>query len=115
VLGPGTIGLLVAMFARAAGAEVHLTGRPGQSTEFVRGLGFASCWTEDTLPDLPFDALIDASDAEHLRALALAARSILGRSWPPPSGLEQVGSVLAGQRPPGAGRGPKIHVDPRIV
>jgi threonine dehydrogenase-like Zn-dependent dehydrogenase len=27
VLGPGTIGLLVAMFARAAGAEVHLLGR----------------------------------------------------------------------------------------
>ena len=28
-------------------------------------------------------------------------------------GLEQVGSVLAGWRPSGAGAGPKIHVDPR--
>ncbi|MET9087993.1 alcohol dehydrogenase catalytic domain-containing protein [Streptomyces sp. NPDC004237] len=28
-------------------------------------------------------------------------------------GLDQVGAVLAGQRPPGAGPGPKIHVDPR--
>lgn len=28
-------------------------------------------------------------------------------------GLEQVGDVLAGRRPPGAGAGPKIHVDPR--
>ena len=28
-------------------------------------------------------------------------------------GLEQVGSVLSGWRPPGAGAGPKIHVDPR--
>ena len=29
-------------------------------------------------------------------------------------GLEQVGAVLAGQWPDGAGPGPKIHVDPRI-
>jgi hypothetical protein len=29
-------------------------------------------------------------------------------------GLNQVGSVLAGQRPLGAGPGPKIHVDPRL-
>ncbi|GAB2886422.1 hypothetical protein GCM10022245_22260 [Streptomyces mayteni] len=29
-------------------------------------------------------------------------------------GLSQVGAVLAGQRPPGAGPGPEIHVDPRL-
>ncbi len=29
-------------------------------------------------------------------------------------GLGQVGDVLAGHRPPGAGPGPKIHVDPRL-
>jgi hypothetical protein len=28
-------------------------------------------------------------------------------------GLEQVGDVLAGWRPDGAGLGPKIHIDPR--
>ena len=28
-------------------------------------------------------------------------------------GLDEVGDVLAGWRPPGAGPGPKIHVDPR--
>lgn len=28
-------------------------------------------------------------------------------------GLDQVGDVLAGRRPPGAGAGPKFHVDPR--
>ncbi len=28
-------------------------------------------------------------------------------------GLDGVGPVLAGERPAGAGRGPKIHVDPR--
>src|SRR5689334_9885763 len=29
-------------------------------------------------------------------------------------GLDQVGEVLAGGRPPGAGAGPKVHVDPRL-
>jgi hypothetical protein len=28
-------------------------------------------------------------------------------------GLDEVGDVLAGGRPGGAGAGPKIHVDPR--
>ena len=28
-------------------------------------------------------------------------------------GLDEVAAVLAGQRPAGAGPGPKIHVDPR--
>ena len=29
-------------------------------------------------------------------------------------GLHQVGAVLGGERPQGAGPGPKIHVDPRL-
>ncbi len=29
--------------------------------------------------------------------------------------LEQTGDVLAGWRPPGAGAGPKIHIDPRTT
>src|SRR3954464_3465940 len=40
VLGPGTIGLLVAMFLRAAGAEVHLMGRTENSLAYTRSLGF---------------------------------------------------------------------------
>ena len=71
VLGPGTIGLLVAMFARAAGAEVHLMGRSERSLEFARSLGFDGVWTEDALPELPWDAVIDASNASHLPAKAL--------------------------------------------
>jgi threonine dehydrogenase-like Zn-dependent dehydrogenase len=71
VLGPGTIGLLVAMFARAAGAEVHLMGRGEESLGYARTLGFEHAWTEDSLPDLAFDAVIDASNAGHLPALAL--------------------------------------------
>ena len=165
VLGPGTIGLLVAMFARAAGAEVHLMGRADSSPEFARSLGFAHTWTEETLPELPFDAVIDASNSPQLPARALdlvepagrvvyvglagspsrvdtrtlalkdvTAVGILSASPgldatieayasgavdPRPLvaatvGLDQVGAVLAGRRPRGAGAGPKIHVDPRL-
>jgi threonine dehydrogenase-like Zn-dependent dehydrogenase len=71
VLGPGTIGLLAGMFARAAGAEVHLMGRSEESLAYARSLGFEQTWTEDNLPDQPFDAVIDASNAAHLPALAL--------------------------------------------
>ena len=165
VLGPGTIGLLTAMFARTKGAEVHLIGRSEESLGFARTLGFGDVWTEDNLPDLPFDAVIDASNAVHLPALALdvvepagrvvyiglAGRPSLidtrrlalkdvtavgilsaspglddtitayarGAVNPRPLiaatvGLHQVSAVLDGQRPPGAGPGPKIHVDPRL-
>ncbi len=164
ILGPGTIGLLAAMFLRAAGTEVHLMGRTDSSLAFARDLGFEHVWTEDSLPDLPFDAVVDASNAAHLPDLALklvepagrvvyvglagepsridtrtlalkdvTAVGILSASPgldatirayadgsvdPRPLvaatvGLDQVGSVLAGERPIGAGPGPKVHVDPR--
>jgi threonine dehydrogenase-like Zn-dependent dehydrogenase len=79
VLGPGTIGLLAAMFARTAGAEVHLMGRSEDSLAFARSLGFEHVWTEESLPDLPFDAVIDASNAAHLPALALDLVEPAGR------------------------------------
>lgn len=71
VLGPGTIGLLTAMFIRAAGAEVHLMGITGSSLDFARSLGFTHTWTEETLPGLPFDAVIDATYDPRSPALAL--------------------------------------------
>jgi threonine dehydrogenase-like Zn-dependent dehydrogenase len=161
VLGPGTIGLLTAMFARAAGAEVHLLGRSERSLQFARTLGFDGVWTEDTLPELSWDAVIDASNAPHLPARALdlvepgkrvvyvglagsaslidtrtmalkdvTAVGILSASPgltttiaayasgdvdPRPLvaatiDLERLAPVLAGERPHGAGPGPKIHV-----
>lgn len=70
VFGPGTIGLLVAMFARAAGAEVHLMGRTESSLAFARDLGFPHVWPEDAVPGLPFDAVVDAATASHLPAYA---------------------------------------------
>ena len=71
VIGPGTIGLLTAMFLRAAGAEVHLLGVTGPSLAFARGLGFAEAWTRESLPDLPFDAVVDASTHVASPAFAL--------------------------------------------
>jgi threonine dehydrogenase-like Zn-dependent dehydrogenase len=71
ILGPGAIGLLCALFARAAGAEVHLLGRPGRSLEFARSFGFDGVWTEADLPDLAWHAVIDSSNAPHLPAKAL--------------------------------------------
>lgn len=165
VLGPGTIGLLTAMFLRARGAEVHLMGLPGGSLEFARALGLGGCWTRDQLPDLPFDSVVDATNAPdspgqaldlvepggRVVCIGLAGRpsridtrtvvlkdvtavGVLSASPglaatieayasgavdPRPLvaatvGLDRVGAVLAGQRPVGAGPGPKTHVDPRI-
>ncbi|TPQ23165.1 zinc-dependent alcohol dehydrogenase [Streptomyces sporangiiformans] len=163
VLGPGTIGLLVAMFARRAGAEVHLMGLTPQSLDFARTLGFDALWQEKELPGLPWDAVIDASNAPELpakavewvepgrrvvyiglagtsspldtRSLALKDMTAVGILSASPGlgatidayasgevdprplvaatvGLDDVGAVLAGTRPAGAGPGPKIHVVP---
>jgi threonine dehydrogenase-like Zn-dependent dehydrogenase len=71
ILGPGTIGLLAAMFARASGAEVHLLGVEERSLGFARSLGFDGVWTEAELPDLAWDAVIEASTAAHLPAKAV--------------------------------------------
>jgi threonine dehydrogenase-like Zn-dependent dehydrogenase len=71
VLGPGTIGLLCATFALAAGAEVHLMGLTSGSLEFARTLGVHGAWPAGALPVLPWDAVIDASNDPALPALAL--------------------------------------------
>jgi threonine dehydrogenase-like Zn-dependent dehydrogenase len=164
VLGPGTIGLLAAMFALAQGAEVHVLGETPQSLRLATVLGASGAWRAGQLPPLPLDAVIDCSTSAELPALAidlvepgkrvvclgLAGRpsladtrvlvlkdvtvtGILGGSAglagaiemfsdgsvdPRPLvaatvGLDEVGAVLAGSRPAGAGPGPKIHVDPR--
>ncbi|AUS80716.1 alcohol dehydrogenase [Actinoalloteichus sp. AHMU CJ021] len=71
VLGPGTIGLLVAMFARAEGAEVHVLGLPGAALDFAAELGVAEPHTRDALPPLTFHAVVDASNDPALPALAV--------------------------------------------
>lgn len=165
VAGPGTIGLLVALFARSRGVDVHLLGRSERSRRFAADLGLAQVWTRDTLPGGPWDAVIDASNSPDMPSLAVrvvepgrtvvfiglatvptpvdsrdlllgdvTAVGILGGSFgldgaiaafaagsvdPRPLvaatvGLDGAAGVLAGQRPPGAGHGPKVHVDPRV-
>ncbi len=71
VLGNGTLGLLVAAFARADGAEVHLMGRSRATLDFAATLGFAGVWEREALPQLAWDAVIDASNAAELPAVAL--------------------------------------------
>jgi threonine dehydrogenase-like Zn-dependent dehydrogenase len=71
VLGTGTIGLLIASFIRADGRDVHLLGNSAAGLEFARSLGFAGAWTRADLPPLAWDAVIDATNADALPALAL--------------------------------------------
>ena len=71
VLGPGTIGLLAAKFALAGDAEVHVLGLTPASLAFAKAYGVHGAWTADTLPRLPFDAVIDCSNSAALPALAL--------------------------------------------
>lgn len=71
VLGTGALGLLVGLMARSRGIEVHLVGRREASIEFARSLGFVHVWSATTLPVASFDAVVDASNAAELPALAV--------------------------------------------
>jgi 2-desacetyl-2-hydroxyethyl bacteriochlorophyllide A dehydrogenase len=71
VLGAGTIGLLVALMARARGVEVHLVARREGTVGFARSLGFEHVWRPDALPATTFDGVVDASNAVDLPALAI--------------------------------------------
>ena len=70
VIGPGTIGLLAALIARARGADVHLLGQEERSLRFARSLGFGQVWVRDSLPAGLFDAIIDASTGVGMPSLA---------------------------------------------
>ncbi|MTD15749.1 alcohol dehydrogenase catalytic domain-containing protein [Nakamurella sp. YIM 132087] len=61
VIGPGTLGLLAADFARAAGAEVHVLGRSAGGLDLARGLGVAGVHRVDDVPALEFQVVIDMS------------------------------------------------------
>ncbi|HEX5857722.1 MAG TPA: alcohol dehydrogenase catalytic domain-containing protein [Microbacterium sp.] len=73
ILGSGTIGLLAAQFALAAGAEVHVGGVRRSSLELAASLGVARTWQLDELAASPgsrFDAVIEATSSEASPALA---------------------------------------------
>jgi threonine dehydrogenase-like Zn-dependent dehydrogenase len=61
IAGPGTIGLLCTLFALAAGAEVHVLGLDQPALALATRLGAHGAWTDATLPELPWDAVINAT------------------------------------------------------
>ena len=71
VFGPGTIGLLCAMFAKAAGAQVHVVGTEASTLAFARTLGFDGVWAGDEVPELTWHAVIDASNGPGVPARAI--------------------------------------------
>ncbi|MEV8503491.1 alcohol dehydrogenase catalytic domain-containing protein [Actinoplanes sp. NPDC051475] len=68
VAGPGTIGLLTALIAAAQGAEVHVLG---ETTDFAREIGIEHAWTAEDLPDVRWDAVVDASTGAGIPARAV--------------------------------------------
>ena len=70
IFGPGTIGLLAAAFARSLGAEVHVIGRSPARLQLARDVGFPA-WPTDQVPQLSFDAVIDATDSPAVSAAAI--------------------------------------------
>jgi len=68
VVGTGTIGLLAGQFADADGVQVHLAGVAGPGLDFARAHGVGQTSTLTDLPDVPFDAVIDASNARSVPA-----------------------------------------------
>jgi threonine dehydrogenase-like Zn-dependent dehydrogenase len=71
VVGPGTIGCLVALIAAARSVEVHLLGVTEESLGFAASLGFAHTCTAATLPVVPFAAVVDASTGSGVPAFAV--------------------------------------------
>ena len=70
VFGPGTIGLLAALFARSLGAQVHVVGRSTAGVELARELGLTA-WATPDLPRLAFSAVIDGTDGAEVPAAAV--------------------------------------------
>ncbi|MGD0699105.1 MAG: alcohol dehydrogenase catalytic domain-containing protein [Trebonia sp.] len=61
VCGPGTIGLLTAAFARAAGAEVDVLGLESRHRELAAKFGASKYWTADDPPAGSYDAVVDCT------------------------------------------------------
>jgi hypothetical protein len=67
------------------------------------------------LKDVTAVGILSASPGLDATIAAYAAREIDPRPLVAATvGLAQVGGVLAGERPDGAGPGPKFHIDPRL-
>jgi L-iditol 2-dehydrogenase len=76
VLGPGTMGILTAQAARAAGGRVVVAGLPADRRRLAiaDGLGLATVTVGDEpIPDEAYDAVCECSGAQPAAATALAA------------------------------------------
>jgi len=79
VCGPGTIGLLTAAFAAAAGAEVHILALDRDREELASSFGAVAYWTVGEPPPVTYDAVIDCTDDHQMPARALALAEPAGR------------------------------------
>ena len=71
IFGSGTIGLLVALFARAGGAEVHLAGIDEPTVRLARSLGIEHAGLVADLEAVPFEVVVDATNDPGVPSLAL--------------------------------------------
>ncbi|HEX7835444.1 MAG TPA: alcohol dehydrogenase catalytic domain-containing protein [Pseudolysinimonas sp.] len=82
VLGSGTIGLLTAQFAMAAGAEVHIGGVRAGSLALARTLGVPHTWQLDELASSDgdrFDSVLECTSNAAMPALAVRLAKPAGR------------------------------------
>ncbi len=79
ICGPGTIGLLTAAFARAAGAEVHIMALDRGREKLASSFGATAYWTADEPPPVTYDAVIDGTDDHRMPATALSLAEPAGR------------------------------------
>ena len=79
IWGPGSIGLLAAAFARAAGADVDVVGLDFTREELARSFGATHYWTSADLPQGTYDAVIDCTGDDTVPALALRFVEPAGR------------------------------------
>lgn len=100
VLGPGSIGLLTALFLRAMGLETHVAGVTEASVAFALGLGLEHVWMLDDLPRIGFEAVVDCTDdpttpARALRLVEPGGRLVLIGLSVTPSLIDTRGLVFA--------------------
>ena len=62
IYGTGTIGLLCAQLAQAAGASVHLVGRNERTIKLAHTIGIKNAGTDLVKPKTGFDGIIDATN-----------------------------------------------------
>jgi 2-desacetyl-2-hydroxyethyl bacteriochlorophyllide A dehydrogenase len=79
IWGPGTIGLLTAAFACAAGAEAHVLGLDSRNRELAAKFGASQYWTADDPPTGTYDAVIDCTGDRAVPSTVLTMVEPAGR------------------------------------